>query len=297
MKIAIIGGDLRYIEVIRRLTKLDATVYLIGYDQLDDGFLGVEKTSFATIQIGQLDAIILPVNGMKHDHEIDSVFSGEKLYLTEKWLGNTPEKTKIYTGISTDTLSLLVKKTDRELIELMNRDDLAIYNSIPTAEGTLMLAIQNTNVTIHRSNVVVTGFGRVGTTIARLFHSLGANVKVVAKEGALRARAYEMNLDPYPLEELVHVVKDADMIVNTIPALVITSEVISKMPSHAFIIDIAAYPGGTNFEFAKKRAVKALLAPGLPGLVAPKTAGVQLANLLSTLLKTQWEKEEGGKGK
>ncbi|WP_416150899.1 dipicolinic acid synthetase subunit A [Salipaludibacillus sp. HK11] len=294
MEIAVIGGDLRHIEVIRQLAKMDATIYLLGYNQLDDGFLGVEKTTFEAIQAEKLDAIILPINGMKTNYEIDSVFSDSKLYLTEQWLSRTQKATKIYTGISNDALNKIVLNTNKELIELMDRDDLAIYNSVPTAEGAVLLTIQHTNVTIHRSNVVVVGFGRVGKTIARTFHVLGANVKVVANEEELRARAFELNLEPYELLDLKKVVEDADTIINTIPAQVLTADIISKMPSHVLIIDIASNPGGTNFEFAEKRAIQAILAPGLPGLVAPKTAGIQLGNVLSTLLQKQLEEREGG---
>lgn len=48
------------------------------------------------------------------------------------------------------------------IVPLFERDDVAIYNSIPTAEGTLMLAIQYTDFTIHDSNIMILGFGRVG---------------------------------------------------------------------------------------------------------------------------------------
>lgn len=53
---------------------------------------------------------------------------------------------------------------------------------------------------------------------------------------------------------------------------------------HTLVIDLASKPGGTDFRYAEKRGVKALLAPGLPGIVAPKTAGQILANVLSQLL-------------
>ncbi len=39
-----------------------------------------------------------------------------------------------------------------------------------------------------------------------------------------------------------------------------------------------------TLDMRKKGGVKALLAPGLPGIVAPKTAGQILANVLSQLL-------------
>ena len=62
------------------------------------------------------------------------------------------------------------------------------------------------------------------------------------------------------------------------------ASVISRMPAHTLIIDLASKPGGTDFRYAEKRGIKALLAPGLPGIVAPKTAGQILANVLSQLL-------------
>jgi dipicolinate synthase subunit A len=82
-----------------------------------------------------------------------------------------------------------------------------------------------------------------------------------------------------------------DVIINTIPAKVITSLVLSKMPSRALIVDVASKPGGTDFRYAEKRGIKAILAPGIPGIVAPKTAGQIIANVLSELLLERFKKE------
>ena len=65
------------------------------------------------------------------------------------------------------------------------------------------------------------------------------------------------------------------------------------MPSHTLIIDLASKPGGTDFRYAEKRGIKALLAPGLPGIVAPKTAGQILANVLAQLLQDDLRKRKG----
>ena len=35
---------------------------------------------------------------------------------------------------------------DLKLVQLLDRDDVAIYNSIPTVEGALMMAIENTQL-------------------------------------------------------------------------------------------------------------------------------------------------------
>jgi dipicolinate synthase subunit A len=62
------------------------------------------------------------------------------------------------------------------------------------------------------------------------------------------------------------------------------------MPSHSLIIDLASKPGGTDFRYAEKRGIKAMLTPGLPGIVAPKTAGKIVANVLSQLLMEDAQK-------
>ncbi|SDY70153.1 dipicolinate synthase subunit A [Evansella caseinilytica] len=294
MHIAIVGGDARQLEVIRKLSEYDAKLSLIGFDQLDDGFVGANKQTFYTIDPKTVDAIVLPVSGMSQEGEIESIFSGEKTFFPENWLKKTPDHTVIYSGISNNVLKKLASNNECQLIELLERDDVAIYNSIPTAEGAVMMVIQNTDITIHDSNVAVTGFGRVGMTVARTFKNLGARVEVIANELNLRARAFEMHLDSYSLAELPQRVKNIDVIINTIPAKVLSVDVLSKMPPHALVIDLASKPGGTDFRYAEKRGIKALLAPGLPGIVAPKTAGKIIANVLTALLLEQWSANKGG---
>lgn len=282
--IAIIGGDARQLEVIRKLIELDAKISLIGFDQLDEGFVGATKVQMDNIDFKVVDAIVLPVSGTTLEGEVETIFSNEKIVLKKDHLRETPEHCTIYSGISNNYLKNTITDSKRRLVELFERDDVAIYNSIPTMEGTIMMVIQNTDITIHRSNVIILGFGRVGKTVARAFHGLGANVKVAALESDLLARIYEMGLEPIDLPSLINEVQHTDVCINTIPAKVLTANILSQMPTRSLIIDLASKPGGTDFRYAEKRGIKAILAPGLPGIVAPKTAGKIIANVLSKLL-------------
>jgi len=216
------------------------------------------------------------------------------LVLTEELIEALPEQAVIYAGMAKPYLRYLCEKHGKRLVELLERDDVAIYNSIPTVEGALMMAIQNTDITIHGSACIVLGLGRVGMTLARTLHGLGAKVRVGVRQSELFARAYEMGLTPFQIEELSDQVEDVDLLFNTIPALVVTSRVIAHMPHRAVIIDLASKPGGVDFGYAEKRGIKALLAPSLPGLVAPKTAGRILAMTIVQDLSEQDGK--GGKG-
>lgn len=288
MNIAVLGGDARQLEVIRKLTELDAKVYLTGFEQLAHAYTGAVKEILEDLPVNELDAIILPVPGTNMEGKLETIFSNRPIILTEEFLKETPEHCTIYSGISNDYLSNITEQANRKLIQLFERDDVAIYNSIPTVEGTIMMAIQHTDFTIHGSNVIVLGLGRVGMSVARTFHGLGAKVRVGARKSEHIARIAEMGLTPFHLSDLESVVDNVDICINTIPHKVITAGVISKMPTRTLIIDLASKPGGTDFRYAEKRGIKAILAPGLPGIVAPKTAGQIIANVLGQLLLDEY---------
>lgn len=293
MQIAILGGDARQLEIIKKLTELDARLYLIGFEQLDPIFLGTSKEKIKELDFSSMDALILPVPGTSLEGELETIFSNEKIKLTEEMLRQTPAHCTIYSGISNSYLNQISKNANRKLVQLFARDDVAIYNSIPTVEGTIMMAIQNTDITIHQSKVAVLGLGRVGMTVARVFSLLGAQVKVGARRSEHLARITEMGLKPFHLENLHEEIKDIEICINTIPYPILNAGVIAKMPLDALIIDLASKPGGTDFRYAERRGTKALLAPGLPGIVAPKTAGRILANVLSQLLGEDLDKRKG----
>ncbi|KMK77265.1 dipicolinic acid synthetase subunit A [Alkalihalobacillus pseudalcaliphilus] len=285
--IVIIGGDARQLEIIRKLSRLQAKLSLVGFQQLDDGFIGASKEGIDDINWSNVDAVILPVSGTDAHGSVETVFSNEKVILNRKHLQQSPKHCVIYSGISNEYLTDITKKANRKLVKLMDRDDIAIYNSIPTAEGALMIAIQHTDITLHNADIIVLGLGRTGMTIARTFSAIGAKVKVAVREADLLARATEMGLKAIPISDLEQHSEACDLFINTIPALVLTEKVLAKIPTHSLIIDLASKPGGTDFDYAEKRGIRAQLVPGLPGIVAPKTAGIILANVLTELILEQ----------
>src|SRR5699024_488113 len=117
-------------------------------------------------------------------------------------------------------------------------NEVAIYNSIPTAEGAIMLAMQHTDITIHDANVFVFGYGRVGETTANSFAGLGANVSVITREETHLARLYERKWQGYHINEVSDYIADCQILINTIPALVIDQSLLEKVDSQAIIIDL-----------------------------------------------------------
>ncbi|MDV2580653.1 dipicolinic acid synthetase subunit A [Alkalibacillus haloalkaliphilus] len=281
--VLIVGGDARYIELIKQLSLFDASVYAIGFDEAEGQLENVILTTEERLVKDQIDAIILPITGLDQDGYADTHFSDSSIQLTEEQLNEFPDHCLMFTGIMTPYLRQLSSFQER-IVALMDRDDVAIYNSIPTVEGAIMLAIQHTDFTIHNSNVTILGFGRVGKTLVRPFQGLGANVSVYARKNDDLARVFESHAKPLEETDLVDSVKDCNILINTVPDLIVTPKIISALPVDCLIIDLASKPGGVDFRYAKKRGINAMLAPSLPGMVAPKTAGKILAHVIQTVM-------------
>lgn len=280
LRIVFLGGDARQVEVINKCIELDASVRLVGFDKLENSPSGVRHEALSSVLLQEADIIVMPVIGCDDNGIIAAPFGSGDLVMKQELFMAIREGALVYTGMAKSLLRRMSTEYGFRLIELLDRDDVAIYNSIPTAEGALMMAIQNTDITIHDSTCVVLGIGRTGFTLAKTLQGLGAKIRVGVRREADAARAAVMGWEPFMTRDLTAYTSDIDLIFNTIPTMIITAQIISKLPRRTVIIDLASAPGGTDFRFAEKRGIKALLAPGLPGIVAPKTAGIIIANTL-----------------
>ncbi|QAY65644.1 dipicolinate synthase subunit DpsA [Paenibacillus protaetiae] len=279
-----LGGDARQLEVIRKLSEMDASVTVCGFDGLHSSLDGAVYAEFEEQLFDNIDVLLLPAVGTDDQGIVPAVFSDREIKLTDQHIARLPKHCKVYTGLAKPYLRQICEMHSIGLIELFDRDDVAIYNSIPTAEGAVMMAIQNTDITLHGSRSMVLGFGRTGITLARTLQGLGAEVLMGVHKSEHFARAQEMRFTPFYTDRLSQYVGNIDLLFNTIPTMIVTAQIIANLPPRAVIIDLASKPGGTDFRFAEKRGIKALLATSLPGIVAPKTAGRIIADCLIQLI-------------
>lgn len=283
VKIAVLGGDDRELILVAELVTLGATVTVVGFPRekikhgafisksVEDGLSGAEVA-------------ILPMVGTDIYGHIRAIYTEERLQLTEKALQGTAKPAMLIIGSARPFLKEWTGKLGITLKEIGEMDDVAILNSIPTTEGAVQIAMQEMKTTIHGCRSMVLGFGRVGTTLARTLKALGAEVSVASENQGELARAYEMGCQRVPLCYLADSLNRIDVVFNTIPASVLTSEVLRRMSPDTLIIDLATTPGGTDFGAANEYGIKALLAPGLPGKVAPIMAGRVLAEVIPRLI-------------
>ena len=292
INVAVLGGDAREIVLVSTLSRLGAYVKVVGLPVNSDPphvtICGSLEEALADVQ-----AVILPVPGLLEKGNIYCVYEETPLVLTEALLVKLPPQAPVFAGFARPKLQEIVQRSNLKLIQVLSLDEVAILNSIPSAEGAVQMAMENTAITIHNSKSFVLGFGRTGASIARLLHGMGAKVTVVARSATHRARVYEMGMEATSFEELPDAIAKAEIIFNTVPKMVLTNCILNKVKEDAVIIDVASPPGGTDFDAAARLGIKALLAPGLPGKVAPKTAGQILAKIIPNLLAQELQRNNG----
>lgn len=289
IKIAVVGGDDRETVLISELVRLGATVTVVGFPR--------EKTKQGSYVVNSVEeackgaeVLILPMPGTDPNGLIRAVYTEEKLELSEKIVRSLAPNALVIIGVARPFLREWARKYRFTLLEIAEMNEVAILNSIPTAEGALQIAMEELPITIHGARVSILGFGRVGLTLGRMLRNLGAEVTVVSREPAELARAYELGCRQAGFEQLGRVMQSVDVVFNTVPSMVITQDVLKMSNPEVLIIDLAAQPGGTDFEAANSFGIKAILAPGLPGKVAPLTAGKILANVIPRLIITELSK-------
>src|SRR5699024_9076716 len=182
--------------------------------------------------------------------------------------------------ISNDYLKEITAERRLELI--FTRNDIAIYNSIPTAAATSQLPMEQTEATMHKPSEPGLGCGRVGSCVAPHPLEAGADETGSMRSDEDFARIEVASIRSMHSHQLSEHIANFSICINTVPDLILDKNIIDQMSTDTLIIDLASKPGGTDFKAAEQRGIKAIHALGLPGKVAPKTAGEILA---ATILK------------
>lgn len=148
-----------------------------------------------------------------------------------------------------------------------------VGNAIPTAEGALQYAMENSEITLHGNKCLVLGFGRCAKVLANMLRGIGAHVGVMARSNADLAYIGSYGYTPIPPSLLWEQVGQYDFIFNTVPSLILDEEILQYIKKDCLIVELASKPGGIDLQKAEKLQLKVVDGQSLPGKVAPETAG------------------------
>ncbi|MDR3542421.1 MAG: dipicolinate synthase subunit DpsA [Desulfosporosinus sp.] len=283
ISLAVIGGDDRELYLIPELQKQGAYIVGVGFENASP-IPGMTLAPSLQDVVGQVDALLFPMFGTDERGVVKAKYSASPIVLNKEILQAIPARVPVIIGWARPALKSVAEKLGILLVETITLNEITILNSIPSAEGAIQMAMEATTITIHGSESFVLGLGRTGWTLARMLKGIGAHVTGVARKPSDLARADEMGFHAVHLADLEEEIGRAEIIFNTVPHLILDRVMLDKVARDAVIVDLASIPGGTDFEYAQMLGIKALLAPGLPGIVAPKTAGRILAQIYPQLI-------------
>ncbi len=269
-KYTVIGGDLRNVKLAELLADDGNTVNIYGFNNA--GFeLKIKESEDLVLAIDESDVIIGPLPCSNDDETLNAPFHAEVIYINE--IFKTMNKNQLFiAGRISDKIKHLAEIYDVYSIDILKREEMAVLNAIPTAEGAIQIAMEEMPITLHGSNVLVLGYGRTGKMLSRALSALGSNVFVEARKYSDLAWIKSYGYKPVHLNEIENYLEQMDVIFNTIPSVILDVNKLKKIRRDCLVIDLASKPGGIDFESAKNLGIKVIWALSLPGKVAPVTA-------------------------
>ena len=286
-KIVFCGGDKREIMVMQALRdkKYQVAAYGFPEERLPDGVALIQDLPLA---LSGADVCILPQPPVKQDGQLLSLCP-EAARLSEAHLRALPPDTPILCGAASPYLRNNAPQC--RIFELAEDDRLAVPLSAASAEGAIAEAIALSDNLLCGAEALILGFGRIGREIAWRLDGLGMEVTVLNRGKQRRDAAEEQGYRTVTRPQLIEASLAADYIFNTVPAMLLDEIIIGFLHRETCIIDLAAYPGGTDFAAASRRGIRAVHAGGMPGKYASAYAGMIMAEFYPAFIADLLAKE------
>lgn len=280
MKFLCLGGDLRTVRLVQRLKEDKHEVYTYGLEKVKNqkeehlrnnlsGNLreldNLENTIF-----GEIETIIGPIPFTKDGEKLNAPFSEKQIYIKDLF-EKIREKTLI-AGPFSPKMKEELKKNKTHVIDIMEVEELVIYNTIATAEGAIETAISNTEINLHGSKILILGFGKVAKTLSYKLKGLSAEITCAARRSTDLAWIETLGYKVQNINELGQNLAKFDIIFNTVPQIILTENELRCIKKEALIIDLASKPGGVDQEKVKEMGLNYIWALAIPGKVAPLTS-------------------------
>src|SRR4030042_6434662 len=201
-KVVVLGGDERETETLRLLKEHGADIEAFGTPASAEKALGREQASSLNQAVAGANILLCPIPLPEMDGSLYAPHFEGKIYLNPGTLSELAPGAVIITGVASTGMREAAEKLGLFLREYERDEDLMILRSASIAEGAISTAIQNSLVSIHQSNVIIVGFGRIGLALGHLLIGMRARAFTATPLPIEQARAYEVGLTVYPLEQL-----------------------------------------------------------------------------------------------
>ena len=270
----IIGGDMRMFYLAKELVNDGNNVKMLGFEKI-----GYD---------------LLLNNNIKMAHSIDEAKKGEILISS---IPLTIDGKTVYAPYSEKEL-LLDNLKNKKIIagkipkgikgnDILDDEITTIKNVIPTTEGAIAKAIEETNITLNGSNVLILGYGRIGKMLCDRLKGFNANIYCLARKEESRTWIEANGYNSISMKELDKNLCKMKIIFNTIPNIILDKSKLILLKNDVLIIDLASGKGGVDFETAEKMNIKAIHYLGIPGKIAPKTVAEYIKRYVYSIVEKE----------
>lgn len=171
--------------------------------------------------------------------------------------------------------------------DYMKYESYVLKNAILTAEGAVTLLEESSSYSLFDANILIIGYGRIGKALHKILKNYGANITVCSRSksscvDALYNGAKHINFDE--LKEN----NDADIVINTVPHIVLTKDELLAMKHDVIILDLASFPGGVDNLVAKSMGITVLNGKGMPSKYTEKTAGYIIGEAVNDIIEEEF---------
>lgn len=283
--VAIVGGDLRQAHLANTLTEKnnDCKVYGMFLDKDVKLSSRIHKSNDVKHVLPQCDIVIFPLPLLGAKGLVNTQQSADTLTM-EECLDHIRPGTAVLAGMVPADVHNLAQSREIEVIDYFQREEFAVMNAVPTAEGAVEIAIRELPITLFGSKCLILGSGRISKALARLLVAFGADVTVAARKHSELAWARISGCKAIHMSELGEHLRDVDCLFNTIPAVILGEEKLSRLGRSCLVIDLASKPGGVDFDTARNLGLKTIWALSLPGKSAPYSAAEIILSTIINIL-------------
>ena len=211
-------------------------------------------TEKLTDAVKNVEIIVGPIPFSSNGKDINTPFSDKKISIRE--LMHVINAKILIAGSILPEIYDMANDEYIEIIDIMKREELAVLNTISTAEGAIEIAISNTNKILHGSEVLILGFGRTGKVLARKMAGLSSKVTCAARKDEDLAWIRAYGHQATNINSLGENLSQYDIIINTVPHLILTEERLQHVHNDCLLIDLASNPGGIDKKAAKDKKLK-----------------------------------------
>ena len=278
----IMGGDLRQVYMANYLAE---NGHDVQYHGLKKELLkkGCKKADSFKKLLQKADILIGPVPFGRDGKQILSETGEEDLNL-QNFMAYVREGSYVFAGCIPSQVMRFLKEQKVTAYDFMENEQLAIFNTIATAEGAVLEAIRHQPTNLHDSKSLVLGYGKCAKTLADKLKGMSAEVTIAARKESDLHIAQTLGCKVLHFDKLKEHIGRYEYIFNTVPDVVLKEEILEQVKEESLIIDIASMPGGVDYQAAERLGVHARHCLGLPGKYAPKASAESLAQVLLSWL-------------